>query len=89
MWLSILLFLADNATARKNSVKSSASLYSCAGNGQCLDQVIFQPNGNILCSVNYLNKETAEYVCNIFKNSDKGCDGILQYNHPVLGSKCI
>ena len=43
-----------------------------------------QPNGNILCSVNYKSKETAISVCRVFK-STSGCDGLLTYDDPKLG----
>ena len=59
--------------------------YVCAGKGQCLNDPFNEPDINALCSIYYKTKGGATHFCRQYQ-STTGCDGILMYKNPQIGS---
>jgi len=51
--------------------------YGCAGSIPCLDSNVVQPNGNLLCATNFIDKNVAQLVCRLFRLNNFQCDGII------------
>jgi len=64
---------------QQRALRTKFSKYSCAGDGQCLKTDIYQPSENVLCSVNYMFLEDAEFRCNRLTQQNKRCDGYIFY----------
>lgn len=74
-------FKAISSYKRERARNTQFSKYSCAGDGQCINQSVDldQPNGNVLCSVNYFSLEDAKFRCNFAIQNYERCDGYISY----------